>query len=75
MPRDVHAALRTAADAAAHLHAQLSNLAAAVEHGDVDAIVLAARALVTGEPAITNPHSPETPEPKTDLGQSEGEFP
>ena len=71
MPPDVHAALRTATESAAHLRAQLSDLAAAVEQGNDDAIVLAARALVTGEPAITNPNSPDTPEPRTDPGHPE----
>ena len=73
MPRDVHAALASAARAAAGLRAQLCDLAAAVEHGNEDAIVLAARALVTGEPTGTDPHSPEPPEPKANPGRSEGE--
>ncbi len=71
MPPDVHAALRSATDAAAHLRSQLSDLAATVERGNEDAIVLVARALVTGEPAITNPNSPDTPEPRTDPGHPE----
>ena len=76
MPPDIHAALARAANAAANLRARLSDLATAVECGDEDAIVLAARALVTGDAAITlPPHSPEPPETKADPELCEGESP
>jgi len=74
MPRDVHAALASAADAAASLRAQLTDLAAAVELDDEDAIVLAARRLLTCDTAVTDPHSPEPPGPRaTHSGRTEGE--
>jgi len=75
MPRDIHAALRTAADAAATLRAQLSDLAAAVEQGNEGAIVLAARALVVSNAAVADPHSPDTPGTGTDSGPPRGESP
>jgi len=75
MPRDVHTALRTAADAAATLRAQLSDLATAVEHGNEDAIVLAARAFVVSNAAVTDPHSPDTLGIGTTTGPPRGESP
>ena len=75
MPRDVHAALRAAANAAATLRAQLSDLATAVERGNEDAIVLAARALVVSSAAVTDPHSPDMPGTGTTTGPPRGESP
>jgi len=75
MPRDVHAALRAAANAAATLRAQLSDLAAAIERGNEDAIVVAARALVVSSAAFTDPHSPDTPGSRATAGPPRGESP
>lgn len=75
MPPEIHAALASAANAAANLRAKISKLAAAVERGDEDIIVIAARALVTSDDASSDSHSPGTPEVITDPGPNEGESP
>ena len=73
MPPDIHVALASAARAAASLRDKISNLAAAVERGDENIIVIAARALVTSDDASSDSHSPDTPGPRADPGPSEGE--
>lgn len=72
MSPDVHAALRSATEAAAHLRKLMSNLAAAVERDDPEIIVRCARALVASATMFTTtPDSPDQPGPYP--GPDEGE--
>lgn len=70
MPPNVHTALRTAADAAATLRAQLSDLATAVENDDNEAIVRSARSLVSGD---TEPWRKNPDRPRNKLSAERGE--
>ena len=71
MPPDVHAALDAATDAAAHLRAQIADLAHAVETNDTEAIVTAARSLVSNsDRTALSQDSPDRPEHGSDQGES-----
>lgn len=74
MPPDLHAALRSATAAAAHLRTLLADLAAAVEANDAAAIVQCARALVAG--ALALPALRDSPDrPTNHHGSDAGESP
>ena len=74
MPPDIHAALKSATEAATRLRKLLSDLAAAVESDDPETVSKCARVLVASAATSTlRPISPDQPE--THPGPDEGESP